>query len=108
MSEPESSCGADDLWLQLARAEEDTVSDAASGLVAFPRLDARTRALTRLACAIALPLDAATFRGLFDNCLAAGVEASDVRDIIDAVRPVVGAVRTKEAVAYLNEVLATS
>lgn len=108
MREPEPSCGADVLWLQLARAEEETISDAASGLVASPCLDAKTRALTRLACAIALPLDVAIFRGLVDNCLAAGVEVPAVSDVIDAVRPLVGAVRAKEAAAYLDAVLAAS
>jgi hypothetical protein len=98
----------DHVWLQLAQCEAATVSDAVGGLVSSPRLDARTMALTRLACAIALPLDTATFRGLFDNCLAAGVEAPAVRDVIDAVWPLVGTVRTKEAVAHFDEVLATS
>ena len=108
MAESEPSCHVDDLWLQLARGEKDIISDAVGGLVSAPRLDTKTRALTRIACAIALPLDVGGFRGLFDNCLAAGVEAPVVRGVIDAIRPLVGTVRTKEAAAYLEEVLATS
>lgn len=108
MAESKPLGHVDHLWLQLARGEADTISDAVGGLVSFPRLDARTRALARLACAIALPLDVAGFRGLFDNCLAVGVEAPAVRGVIDAVQPLVGAVRAKEAAAHLEKVLATS
>ena len=92
----------EELLRRLALHDEATLQSLLRDDPADPiatRLDARSRALVRLASMIALPAAAASFEWCVAAAFAAGATDEDVVDVLLAVAPLVGMARVNRAAA---------
>lgn len=86
-------------WLRrLALGDEGAVGSVMCGDYAdTPLLDDKTTALVRLACVVAAGSKGPALSAAIDGCHAAGVESADTVEMVEAISPVIGSARARQA-----------
>lgn len=101
-SDPMDESAFQEILRRLALGDERAVSLAMlGGGTDTPLLDSRTAALVRLSCLTAMESNRASLQAAISECWAAGAERHEMLDVIDAIAPLVGTVRTTEAAAHI-------
>ena len=91
-----------ELLRRLAISDEPTLSRVLGGSGASETLDQRTATLVRIAALIALDAGEPSYDAAIDAAHLAGAEDEEILCIADAIRPIVGAVKSDAAAPSLH------
>ena len=90
-------------WLRrLALGDEVSVRSVMRGDYAgTPLLDDKTTELVRLACVVAAGSKGPALFAAIDGCHAAGVESAEIVEMVEAISPVIGSARARQATTII-------